>query len=888
MTVEPVLPRRGRGLRTRREPRGIRFVETKLRPPVLRADVIPRSRVLHVVSDAIRSHPLTLVSAPAGYGKTTVLAAFAHGQSDGSVAWLSVDEDDNDPSLFTAALLAAVRRVDPRLGREAAELLPSASGFARAVLDSLINDVIADHAAPLVLVIDDFHRVTESSIVQALAYLVDRMPPQLHVVLAARHDPQLPLPRLRVRHQVAELRLDDLRFTAAESRQLLNDMLQLNLTSDHLALLQNRTEGWPAGLSLLVSALKRLPNLDRDSFLRHLAHIDRYVFDFLAAEVFDTLNAEERQFLLDVSILAELTPDICAAVSRNEHAGAMLRAMYARNLFLLALDDRGHILRFHDLVREFLLHKLQREQPERVPELHRRAAAAEQSYSRAVTHLIAAEEWDAAAAIIETRGESTLRDGALATFRGWTDALPAEVLDRHPRLHYLLGVAAWSHFEVGRAIEHQRHAVEGFRAAGDAVGLGPALVLLSNALFASGDFAAARELNAEASACDLPMVSRLSLLMQEAFSNLSGAKREHALELIDAALDLVESNDDPELLHTLSRDMHTPLFSIPGMAPRAERFARIASREERHSPSPLMVSALSMLAWAQQWRGNSDEAEATAAKAMAMAELLGATGLVELKASVLRGGLAALRRDDVLADAMIDFLWLALRNPDARPLADAWMAGYLVWLGRIRLLQGRIEEASAAALRISVVENVREWPTAPLARTILQALVAAAQGRRAEAIEMLWPAVKMQETVRADTFAGDARVHLAGLLLENGDRDEAIEVFRPAFAESETHGTPGAILWNGPAARSLIRLMGEAAPEPPPAPAVITAHGQPLTARETEVLRLIAHGSSNAAVAQKLGISIHTVKRHVANLLQKLRVSSRSEAGAVARKLHID
>jgi len=629
-----------------------------------------------------------------------------------------------------------------------------------------------------------------------------------------------------------------------------------------------------------------MPNLDRDSFLRHLAHIDRYVFDYLAAEVFDTLLPEEREFMLDVSILSELTPEVCAAVTRRDDAGAMLQGMYARNLFILALDDRGLVLRFHDLYREFLLHRLLREQPERVPELHRRAAAAEHSFSRAVTHLIAAEAWDEAAAMIETRGEPTLREGALATFRSWTDALPDEVLDRHPRLWYLLGVAAWTHFEVGRAIEHQRRAVEGFRAAGDREGLGPALVLLSNALFAAGDFTVARELAEEASTCDLPMVSRLSLLMQEVFADLSTGRGQRSLELIDAALDLVESNDDPELLHTLGRDMHAPLFSIPGMAARAERFARIASREERHGPSPLMVSSLAMLAWAQAWRGNSDDAEATEANAMATAERLGATGLVELKAAVLRGSLAALRRDDALADAMIDVVFEALRNPEAQPLADAWMAGYLVWVGRIRLLQGRIADARAAAQRIAVVENVREWPTAPLARAILQGLVADAEGQRDVAIAMLRRAVAMQETIRADTFAGDARVYLAGVLLQEGRGDEALDVFRPAFDESETHGTPGAIAWNGPSARALLRLIGQAAPEPPPP--IVTAHGEPLTAREAEVLRLIAHGASNAAIAQALAISIHTVKRHVANLLQKLRVSSRSEAGAVARKLLVD
>src|SRR5438552_1739680 len=282
-------------------PRAMRFVETKLRPPMLRDDVIARLLLIERLQSDVVSFPLTLVSASAGYGKTTALASLPRAMPDVAFAWLSLDEDDNDPAVFAAALVESLRRVDATLAEEAAELLPDAGSATRAILDALINDVVAHHPSPLVIILDDFHRVTESAIAKSVEYLIERMPPQLHVVIGTRVDPQLALPRLRARQQVAEVRMNDLRFSEPESRQLLNEKLRLGLAPDHVALLHERTEGWPAGISLLVGALRRLPAaINRESFLAQLAQLDRYVFDFLAAEVLDALLEKDRWFLLEI------------------------------------------------------------------------------------------------------------------------------------------------------------------------------------------------------------------------------------------------------------------------------------------------------------------------------------------------------------------------------------------------------------------------------------------------------------------------------------------------------------------------------------------------------------------------------------------------------------
>jgi LuxR family maltose regulon positive regulatory protein len=892
--------RRRSGVVRSRDAQRLRIVETKLRPPMLRDDVMPRERLLGLLHRCVLSFPLTLVSAPAGYGKTTLLASIGRVAGEASVAWLSLDEDDNDPNVFAAALVASLRRVDERIGADAAELLPSVSGIGRAVLDPLINDVLEFHPAPLIVVLDDFHAVDDPSVTKSLEYLIDRMPPQMHLAIGTRHDPLLSLPRLRARQQVAEIRMDALRFLENESREFLNETLHLGLSSGNIAVLQRRTEGWPAGLMLIVSALRRLPAaaLDRDAFLAHLKQIDRYVFDFLAAEIFETLKPDERQFVLDVSVLAELSAESCSVVAGREDAAAVLQDLYARNLFVSALDEPPTLFRLHDLFREFLLHQLERDAPERLREQHRRAAWAERTFSRAVSHFIAAQAWDEAAALIEKRGEETLREGALATLCAWIAALPRHVVDAHPYLSFLLGVAGWTKFDVSIALPNLERAVDGFRAAHDRRRLGPALVHLSTVFAAIGEFDRANELTAEASKCDLPLGSRLGLLVQETWFDIATGECDRASEALDAALDLVEARNAPSLIHGLARSVHVALFGLPNATPRVERFVRIATPHAR-GDSPLRGTMLMMQAWAQQWRGDTSGADATAVEAMRVADAVGGMRSITTEAGTLRATLAALRRDEVTAESMIEVVFEELRNG---PLfSEAWMSGYLLALTRIRLMQGRIEAAREAERRIRTSENLREWPIAPVARAFCRGMIEALDGHDLSAEASFREAIDLQKRIHIDYFAGDARVALAMLLLRAGRLDEALRTFAPVLGRHERYSTPGAIVWEGAAIRPLLRLARERHSHAAFASrvlrlwgetfddhaAVVTATGEPLTTREVEVLRLIAAGASNAAIAEKLVISVHTVKRHVANVLQKLGAASRAEAGAVARRLRV-
>jgi len=355
------------------------LVQTRLSPPAARDDVIARPRLLEALALAVASHPLTLLSAPAGYGKTTLLADCRLRIADcgltqtnddqirnpkseirNRVAWLSLEEEDNDPVRFLACLIVVLGRLVPGCGDTAQGLLAGppapptlrprsgqalggerrAGADTRRVIAALINDIVAANPDPFALILDDLHLITEPAVYVALDYLLERLPAQMRLVVGTRHDPPLALARLRARGQIAELGLTDLRFTLDETTQFLNGKLGMALLPDDLMTLQERTEGWPAGLRLLASSLDRIPDrAGRRAFVQTVAHTPRYIFDFLAEEVLERQEPALRTFLLETSILDELTPTRCQAVTGRGDAPALLEDLYRRNLFITTVRN---------------------------------------------------------------------------------------------------------------------------------------------------------------------------------------------------------------------------------------------------------------------------------------------------------------------------------------------------------------------------------------------------------------------------------------------------------------------------------------------------------------------------------------------------------------------
>ena len=415
------------------------LLETKLYVPRSRRALVPRPRLSERLDRGAAS-TLMLVSAPAGFGKTTLLTEWlaagpAAPAGQRLVAWLSLDRGDNDPASFWTYVIAALRTVASGVGEGALALLQAPrSPPIETVLTVLLNDLGAT-AGDIVLVLDDYHVIDARDVQDGMAFLLDHLPPGLHVVIAGRADPALPLARWRARGELAEIRAAELRFTPDEAAAYLNEMMGLQLTARDVAALEGRTEGWIAALQL--AALSMQGRDDVAGFIAGFAGDDRYVVDYLGEEVLQRQPEPVQAFLLQTSILGRLSGPLCDAVTGQGGGKAMLAALDRGNLFLVPLDDRRRWYRYHQLFADVLHARLLDEHPGEVPDLHRRASAWYQQNgepSEAISHALAAGDYERAADLVELAIPAMRRTRQEAAVRGWLELLPDEVVRVRPVL----------------------------------------------------------------------------------------------------------------------------------------------------------------------------------------------------------------------------------------------------------------------------------------------------------------------------------------------------------------------------------------------------------------------------------------------------------------------
>ena len=411
------------------------LLQTKLYPPRVTRELVDRPRL----AERLGARPaVLLVSAPAGFGKSTLLAQLLLGDSHRpdrpAVAWLSLDSGDSDPSSYWAYVLAALRTASPGLGASAQALLESPGGAPiTTVLTSVINDLAGSHE-DVVLVLDDYHVVHAPAIHEAMGFLVDHLPPQLRLVIATRSDPPLPLARLRARGELAEVRAADLRFTEPETVAYFAGM-GLRLSAAEVSTLEGRTEGWVAALQLAALSLQGREDLT--GFIDGFAGDDRHVVDYLVEEVVHRQPEAVRDFLLRTSVLPRLSGPLTDAVTGRTDGRAMLEALDRDNLFLVPLDDQRRWYRYHHLFADMLQARLLDELPGEARELHRRASAwfeQEGDTTAAVDHALAADDVDRAAGLVEAALPAMTRERREAQLRRWMEALPDEVYARRPVL----------------------------------------------------------------------------------------------------------------------------------------------------------------------------------------------------------------------------------------------------------------------------------------------------------------------------------------------------------------------------------------------------------------------------------------------------------------------
>lgn len=886
-------------------------VTTKLRPPPARPNLVVRTRL----REALARHEgrkLTLVSAPAGFGKTTLLGEWATDSSavGSSVAWVSLDETDNDPALFFTGLVAALRAIHEGIGEGILSSLGSPQPPAvEAVMGALINELAAV-PQEIAIVLDDYHLINAKSVHEAVSFLLEHLPENLHLVVAGRTDPPLRLSKLRARNQMTELRVADLRFTLEEAAAFLGDVMGLSLSAGDVAALDDITEGWVAALQL--AALSMRDHEDVSGFVEAFSGSNRYVLDFLAEEVLVRQPDDVREFLLETSVLERMTAALCDALTGHSNGQTMLERLDRENLFVVALDEERRWYRYHHLFADFLRGRLIREKPGLVGELHLRASGWYEDNglaSEAIGHALSALDYERAARLIEGGVKGAWSRGEGPTVLRWLEALPVGAKRHRPRLiteHALALVL------TGRPNDAEPLLEEAERAA-EVIGedrrflLGFASAVRSWRARLRGDAPAAVELARRA----------LSLLPDE-----------DALQRNFAAICLGDA-----------------LRTAGDLAAASEAFAEAAEIGRAVGDVNGTLTGMVLHARVQAERGRLREAEAAFRRALRHLteegfELLPAAGVVHLGMGVLLyeqndldGAERELNRGKQLAERsreVSSLVWAYITLSRVKRVrgdeegafemaheaewvacasgADLQIAIAGAWMTRLRVARGDLAEA-AAFERERAANADAAADAARVMDTLTSARLLHAQGRHREALPLL---EELSDAAAEAGRTGDLIEVLALRALAlwaSNEKERAVSSLTRALALAEPEGYVRTFVDEGEPmgellsatlaarqrghpdtgrvpARYLAKLMAALAQETT-TPRADERLPEPPSKRELEVLALIAAGKSNQEIARELFVSTSTVKTHINNLYGKLQVRSRTQAVARARELDL-
>ncbi|MDX1688458.1 MAG: LuxR C-terminal-related transcriptional regulator, partial [Candidatus Promineifilaceae bacterium] len=878
---------------------------TKVMPPQVGEDILLRPHLSEQLVRAVKQKRLILISAPAGSGKT-ITAASLQRAAELPLVWLALDEEDDDLISFMWLLATALRRRFSPSGAKAMSLLsdlPNPAGQFKRVLGVLINELLAADPEPFAFVVDDYHLVKNPAVHQALAHLLDHLPPPWHFVIATRREPPLPLARLRARGQLAVFDLDALRFKKEDVQTLFRERLALSLPPDHVQTLQMRTEGWIAGIRLVANTLQTIEDGEkRRAFVEQVAAADRHVFDLLAEEVLQRQPESLQAFLRETSILRELTPALCEAVTGRADAGGLLDEAVRRNLFLSAVGPFesavSPVYRYHDLFARFLRHRLaQREDEAHVRELHRRAAVAETTPGRVVRHYLAAEAWDAAGEAVADYGRQMLAEGQSARVAGWLSAFPEDFLRQRPWLNYLKGMCYADGGDFVRAAPLLEQARRQFGEKGVEEGETATMVSLVYASIARHDFARAAELIDKVLARPLSPYERVRAHINRAWLMLYQNRWDVVDSDIAEATEITLTSEDVGAINVMAQQLTAPLvLGRRGIGP-VRRYHETILAGLGDEPSVVRAGTVAALSNIKLLQGEIEEAVKMAREARAMSVQFG--GLVWMD----------MAWDQVLlADALIgaDYAtfegrWQARLAAYEETAARQWLIVYLYLLARAQWMKGDEEQVRALARRAEATEIALEPPESLIARQMFAALLALQTGEYRKAETLLLDAVRGQERARHVRIFFDARFMLAHLYLAWERPDDALAILQPLLATLSQEGAPGLALQEGPYVLPLLELAAERGIEPAFVqnllrlfdrkreirPIPIPGTDESLTPREVEVMSLLMTGATNKEIAEELVITPRTARAHVSNILGKLDVSSRTEAVARAHELSL-
>jgi LuxR family maltose regulon positive regulatory protein len=873
--------------------------------PAPRSKVVPRARLIERL-DAGLDGKLTLISAAAGFGKTTLVSEWVAalqtsplpgGEGPGvRVAWLSLDEGDSDPTRFLAYLIAALQTVAPPVGQGAlAALQAPQPPPPEAILTAVLNDLAA-LPDRFLLVLDDYHAVDAPLVDQALAFLLQNLPPPLHLVIASREDPPLPLARLRARGQLTELRAADLRFTPDEAAEFLNQVMGLSLSPAEMAALEARTEGWIAGLHL--AALSMQGRTDTAAFVETFSGSHRFVLDYLVEEVLQRQPAGVQDFLLRTAILDRLCGPLCDAVLQDGSASGQDTLAYLEraNLFIVSLDNERRWYRYHHLFGELLRQRLHQQQPGAIADLHRLASLWYEDNDlelEAFHHAAAAGDLDRAERLLEGRGMPLLFRGAARPVLRWLASLPAAELNSRPSLWVTYASALLFISQVAGVEEKLQAAEAALRDVEPDARirdlLGHIASIRATVAVTQHDaeaiIAQSQRSLAYLHPANLPV--RTAATWSLAYAHQLQGDRAAAGRAYAAALAASEAMGHfiITLMSTLGvgnlQEADNQLAAAAGTFRRALQLAG-------DPPLPVVCGAhLGLARISYQWN-ELDAAQEhgqqglhlarqieytdrfvacelfLARLKLAQGDTAGATALLAAAEQAARQQNFVLQMPEIAALHVL----VSLRQGDLAAAAQAAQAHDApLSQARVVLAQGDTGAALAALAAYRQQAEARGWADERLKAMILQALACQAHGERDRAVSLLGEALALALSggfVRVFVDEGPAMAQLLSRAAARGVMPEYTARLLAAMAEEDAQPAAGAVRPASLAAQPLI---------------------EPLSERELEVLRLIAQGLSNQEIGERLFLALDSVKGHNRHIFDKLEVQRRTEAVARAREL---
>ena len=913
------------------------LIQTKLHIPPLRAGTIRRPRLTEILNAGMDGR-LMLVSAQAGSGKTTLVTEWLSdlqlpiddfrlregnvqnenqqsrpalpgvpASAPGSrIAWLSLDENDNDPRRFLDYLLAALKQIQANVGQPVEAMLQSPQPPPNEVLLTALVNEIATIPQPFILVLDDYHVIHTPPIHGQLNFLLEHQPAQMHVLIITREDPPLPLARLRARGQLTEIRQTDLRFSPEECEDFLQRVMGLNLSVEDVAALERRTEGWIAGLQL--AALSMRGHVDLPGFIQAFTGSSHFVLDYLIEEVFKQQPAEVQDFLLKTSILDRLSGPLCDVVAGRTGSRSLLEYLDHANLFIIPLDQSCTWYRYHRLFAELLRQRLQATKSYSEKELHALASrwfTAEGLLSEAIQHALAGLDWGRAAGLIQDNSVNLLRHGELGTLLGWLKALPEDVVRRHPQLCRDYGWVLTLTGQLEAAAPYLDCAEKALQRDDEALGQ----VLVAQAYLARtrGEYLQAISLSQRAmtliSSADI--LSRGMVLFTLGFAHLNAGHLPEAEQaLLEACQAARSSGNDYARLTALG--LLSAIQRNQGRLHRGAEFCRQALQEAQGSPTAAQVQEI-LAAILYEWNDLEGAADQLG-QALKASQYIG-NRAIQLEITCALARLKQAQGDPSAAQEALRELHQLAQEGDSAPgralaatchaeiaLAQGDLGSASLWMGQMtegvdpaafgmqygltqaRLLLAQGRQAQAGKILADLYEKISQ---AGLVSSMIEvrALQAMAATSPADGLHCL------QEALEKAQPEGFIRTFV--------DKGEPMRLLIADFRLQSRQGT-----WHG-AEESLVRMRAYTAQLLAAFSKPINALAaqatiknlkseilfEPLSGRELEILRLLAIGLSNRAIAERLVISVGTTKSHVHHILDKLGGDSRTQAVAKAREL---